>query len=174
MEHLVLITFHDLHEIHQYYPTIELQGKITFYYADDDYIDLKMLKNYYSPVKILDNENNLQELYIGLKFHSVPYGKATCAFFNVFRSECRIHLANPIACRSYPFTFCQNGISLDFIGRCTPIPALNMTQNMSRVDQLHEAQKRRAEFKKEILNWDAFVPDSEKTVLNLIKFAIQN
>jgi Fe-S-cluster containining protein len=169
----VLVTFRDLYEIHQNFPQIDLADKISFYFADDDYINFKLLHQFYHPVKILNNENVIQVLFVGLKFHPVPQGKSTCAFYNVFKNECRIHSYKPMACRTYPFSLCKNDLSLYFDGRCLSVPELDFIQTKDRVTLLQNTALHRSDYKDEILKWNDFVPDNQKTISNFLKFVFQ-
>jgi Fe-S-cluster containining protein len=172
MEHVILLTFQDLHEIMEFFPTTILEQVITLYTVGKDYVDLAALHHAYNSFQILDASNTLQEYYLGLKFWPIPHGQSTCVFYNAFTHQCRVQVHKPLDCRMYPYTFCANQISLQFEGRCPlPVPSMDFTDTKARIDLIHDEELSREVFKSELANWGKNYQDGEKTLNHFMEFA---
>lgn len=98
--HILLVTFQDLREIHAHYPDISLETLIDVFPLGKDYADDEHLR-YNTPLRF-EIPGWPSEGYLGIRF--LPdKNEIMCPFLETISINCRIYHHRPILCRKYPY-----------------------------------------------------------------------
>jgi Fe-S-cluster containining protein len=167
---LIILSFQDIWEIMTYYPKSDITQMISLYQMDDAYIDGDLMKSKYDPICLLNDENQMEAFYLGLKFYPIPGGQSTCHFYNPFSNGCRIHDHKPFTCRSYPYCLDSNNASLICYGDCDFKQDLNFKETQEKVQLIQDFIRENIQFRKEIKEWVIYTKNIPHNVHQLLNY----